>query len=152
MKNFVRNWGPVVLMGLISLVSFNAYQILQKLDEDARLTLAAKARLEGERETIRQTRETVTAIERRLQTNDVPDRLERIESTVTTAVEDNSQAIDKITEALHMILGIPKEVIRGDREMVEPEDLHVPEATKEKLKPDPSRPVDPPKPPAENSP
>jgi hypothetical protein len=124
-RQFSRDWGVACLLFMVGLMMFAVWLELRKVGKhqeiitrEERDVLDAKLRIAGDREAIGETRQKVQQIEERLLANKVPDRLERIEATIGSAVTENQKAIRsldarqrKITDKLEAVLGIPKEEI-----------------------------------------
>lgn len=120
LRRMAHDFGVPILLVLVSGTMLLVWTEVRRLGQQEMAVLAAKERIERDRRTIQDTRLAVQAIQDRLQANDVPDRLERIETTIAGAVRENQESIDKldvkqrkVVESLHMILGLPEDVIDG---------------------------------------
>jgi uridine kinase len=129
LRRLAHDYGVPALLVLVSGTMMLVWMEVRRLGQQEMAVLAAKERIERDRRTIQETRQAVQSIQDRLQANDVPDRLERIETSVkqnfANAVRQNQDSIEKLdakqrkmVESLHVILDVPKEAIDGTPEIV----------------------------------
>lgn len=117
-KQFIKEWGTAGLFILIAVnlaLQWKKDQAIRAealaIRAEAQRVVDAKQRIALDREAISETRQKVSRIEERLQFNDVPDRLKRIEEGMSEAVKDNREAIRKVAVTLEAVLGVPREEI-----------------------------------------
>jgi hypothetical protein len=125
LQRFFVEWWPPIFLAMFAVMMLGTGLLVidirrqtRSIVREEQVIVGAKQRLAVDRQTILDTRQKVQQIEERLFANKVPDRLERIEKSIGTAVSENRRAIDsldarqrKITDKLEMVLGIPREEI-----------------------------------------
>jgi cytochrome c biogenesis protein ResB len=126
-KQATKDWGTAILLVMVGLMMLGVWSELRRVGQQELNVLAAKQRIEQDRAIAAETRDKVNKMENRLETGGVPDRLERIETTIATAVKQNQESIEKLDEkqrkvvtSLTRILDVPKEEIDGTPESALP--------------------------------
>jgi hypothetical protein len=128
-QQFIKDWGTAIVIIMVGFQMTAVWFELRRVGQQELNVLAAKQRIENDRTIATETRDKVNKMENRLETGNVPDRLERIEKTLATAVKQNQESIQKLDEkqrkvitSLTKILDVPKEEIDGTPETVVPSD------------------------------
>lgn len=134
LQSFFARWWQGIALGMFAVLMFRLALVANDIQRQTtsivhqeQVIVGAKERLAVDRETIAQTREKVENIEQKLLSSKVPDRLERIEKSIGSAVIQNQKAIQgldarqkAITDKLEMVLGIPREEIEAEGEPEKP--------------------------------